>query len=188
MGAMHASPLFYVSPGQINFLMPAESAPGPARLRLTREGQIAAEWAIAINGVAPGLFSANGTGSGVGAITALRVSADGSRSTPDVFRWLSNPFDASEGQFIAVSIDLGPEGDRLFLSLFGTGIRNAIQLEARVGGKDVAVLASVPSPEFSGLDQINIGPLPRSLKGAGEVDVIVTADGTTLNAVTVAIK
>ena len=183
MEAMHETPLFYVSPGQINFLMPSESATGPATLRLTREGQ-AAESAFMVSAVAPGLFSANGAGSGVGAITALRVTTDGSRSTLDVFR-----YDSMAGRFVGVPIDLGPEGDQVFLILYGTGIRNATSIDnVIVGGWFVPVLAFAASPEFSGLDQVNIGPLPRSLTGAGEVDVIVTADGTASNAVTVAIK
>ena len=85
--AAHAVQLLYVSPGQINFLTPSETTPGAAVLRLTREGEEPVESALTISVAAPGLFSANGTGEGIGAITALRVAADGSRSTPAVFRF-----------------------------------------------------------------------------------------------------
>lgn len=39
---------------------------------------------------------------------------------------------------------------------------------------------------FEGLDQLNIGPLPRSLAGKGEVDIVVTIDGKQANVVTIA--
>ena len=41
---------------------------------------------------------------------------------------------------------------------------------------------------LAGLDQVNIGPLPRSLAGAGEVNVVVTAAGITSNPVTIVIE
>jgi uncharacterized protein (TIGR03437 family) len=41
---------------------------------------------------------------------------------------------------------------------------------------------------FLGLDQINIGPIPRSLIGAGEVVITITVDGVAANPVTIAIQ
>ena len=52
---------------------------------------------------------------------------------------------------------------------------------------DLAVL-STPQGQFVGLDQINIGPLPRSLAGRGEVNVVLTADAKQANPVTVNIQ
>ena len=85
MGAARAARLLFVSPGQINFLTPDEAVSGESVLRLTREGEEPAELAFTIIAVAPGLFSANGTGEGIGTISALRVGADGSHSHPAVF-------------------------------------------------------------------------------------------------------
>jgi len=42
-------------------------------------------------------------------------------------------------------------------------------------------------PRYAGLDQVNVY-VPRSLAGAGEVPVVLTADGVTANVVTVNIK
>jgi hypothetical protein len=50
------------------------------------------------------------------------------------------------------------------------------------------VLAAVAQGQFQGLDQINIGPLPKSLVGAGEVPVLFNFDGKLTNFVTVNIK
>ena len=184
--AAHAVQLLYVSPGQINFLTPSEATPGAAVLRLTREGEEPVESALTISVAAPGLFSANGTGEGIGAITALRVAADGSRSTPAVFR-----FEAGGGRVVGVPLDLGDEGDRVFLTLFGTGIRGAggaTGVQTMIGDREVPVLFAGAQGGFAGLDQVNIGPLPRSLAGAGEINVVVTAAGTTSNTVTIVME
>ena len=137
-GAAHEAQLLYVSPGQINFLMPDEAAPGAAVLRLTREGEEAVELAITIDTVAPGLFSANGTGEGIGAITALRVAADA--------------------------------------------------VQATIGDSEAPVLFAGAQGGVAGLDQVDVGPLPRSLVGRDEVNVVVTAAGITSNTVTIVIE
>ena len=53
-GMARAAQLLLVSPGQVNFLIPAETSPGTARLQLTREGEAAIELAITVSAVAPG--------------------------------------------------------------------------------------------------------------------------------------
>ena len=42
----------------------------------------------------------------------------------------------------------------------------------------------VAQGQFAGLDQVNIGPLPRTLAGRGEVNLYVTVDGNRSNTVT----
>ena len=179
--------LFYAGREQVNFLMPAEAATGEALLRLTREGEEPAELELTIGAVAPGLFSANGTGEGIGAITAHRVGADGARSKPAVFR-----HDAATGRMIGVPLELGDEDDQVFLTLFGTGIRGAggaEKVQATIGGRRVPVMfAGEQAGRLGGLDRVEIGPLPRSLEGAGEVNVTVTAAGITSNPVTIVIE
>ena len=184
-GVVHLAQLFFVSPNQVNFLMPAGVALGPATIRLSRSGEIA-ESVFEAASTAPGLFSMNATGQGVGAILATAVAADDSRSAPEVFR-----FDTMSGRFVGVPIDLGSEGGSVFLSLFGTGIRGASfpgLIRARVNGQLAPVLGFAPSDEFFGLDQVNVGPLPRSLAGEGEVEVLLLVDGIASNAVTIIIQ
>jgi uncharacterized protein (TIGR03437 family) len=50
------------------------------------------------------------------------------------------------------------------------------------------VAFSGAQPINPGLDQINLGPLPSSLAGAGQVNIVVTVDGQTANTVTVTIQ
>lgn len=47
---------------------------------------------------------------------------------------------------------------------------------------------AVAQGEFAGLDQVEIGTLPHSLLGAGEVNVVVTAAETATNTVTIVIE
>ena len=183
-GATHAAPLFFVGPAQINFLFPETAALGAAIVRVLRADGESVEASIEVNAVAPGLFFLGS--SGVGNIGGLRVAANGDRSAVDIFR-----FDTTFQEFSAAPIDLGPEGDEIYLSLFGTGIRGVSsveQLSATVGGIGVPVLGAAAHNIFVGLDQVNIGPLPRSLAGRGAVNIILTVDGVQTNAVSVTVR
>ena len=74
------------------------------------------------------------------------------------------------------------------LEIFGTGIRGAQSVTASVAGQTVPVLSSSGQGVFIGLDQVNIGPLPLSLKGSGQTNIVLTADGQAANTVNVVIQ
>ncbi|MGH9841738.1 MAG: hypothetical protein ACREEM_23540 [Blastocatellia bacterium] len=134
---------------------------------------------------APGLFTADASGKGVAAATALRIRADGTQSFEPIAR-----FDAAQNKFVAVPIDLGPENEQVFLILFGTGIRARSALSAvtaKLGGVDCQAPFAGAQGDFAGLDQINVR-LPRSLAGRGEVDVALTVDSQVANTVKVSIR
>jgi uncharacterized protein (TIGR03437 family) len=59
---------------------------------------------------------------------------------------------------------------------------------ATVGGIAVPVLYAGPQSEYPGLDQVNIGPLPASLGGRGQLTIAMKVDGKDTPAVTVAIR
>ncbi|QQS48958.1 MAG: hypothetical protein IPM66_10195 [Acidobacteriota bacterium] len=110
------------------------------------------------------------------AAVALRVRADGSQSYEPI----------TDG------IDLGDSGDRVFIVLFGTGIRHRIPRDeyafAYIGGTRANVLyAGKNGADYEGLDQVNI-EIPRSLAGRGDVDLLLTIDGKTANPVTLKIN
>ncbi|MCI0351571.1 MAG: hypothetical protein L0Z53_19280 [Acidobacteriales bacterium] len=184
-GAERLAPLFFVSPTQINYQIPAGTATGPAMVTITTGDSIASAGTVQIAAVAPGLFTANASGQGFAAAVALRVKADGTQSFEPVAR-----FDAAVQQFVAIPIDLGPESDQVFLILFGTGIRLRSSLSAvsaNLGGVDAQVAFAGAQDGFVGLDQVNVR-LPRSLIGRGAVDVALTVDGQAANTVKVSIK
>jgi uncharacterized protein (TIGR03437 family) len=183
-GAERHAPLFLASLAQLNILIPPDTALGPARLTVLPPVGANAVHPIDIRAVAPGLFSANASGMGVAAAVALHVRANGSRDSGLVFG-----LDPLQQRLIATPIDLGSEGDQVFLLLFGTGIRGATAAPTVViGGEIVNVLGAVPQGEFAGLDQVNVGPLPGRLAGRGEVDILMFVDGVRANPVTVRIR
>ncbi len=184
-GTERVAPLFFVSPGQINYLVPAETRSGPARVTVNGGPGHFLSGLLQVEEVAPGLFSANGDGQGVAAATAMRVGAHGAQAAAPVFR-----FDAAQRKALAVPIDLGDPSEQVILSIFGTGLRSRRPHPAvgvTIGGEIAAVLSAGPQREFAGLDQVNVR-LPRSLVGRGTVDVLLQVDGKTANAVTVEIR
>lgn len=176
------APLFFVSPDQVNYLMPAGTASGAVTVRLNSGDVSSAEGPANIAAVAPGLFSANADGKGVANAVVLRVRSDNSR----IFQSVSQ-FDQSQNRYIPTLIYPGEETDQLFLILYGTGIRSRSSLSnvtATIGGTNATVVYAGPQADFSGLDQVNL-ILPRSLAGRGEVDVVLTVDGQPANTVTI---
>jgi uncharacterized protein (TIGR03437 family) len=173
----HTAPLFFVSPGQINYLIPEGTANGSATVTFTGSNYTAVG-VIEIASTAPGVFAANADGRGVPAALALRIAADGSQRYEPAF-------DYDGAKFVARLLDLGPESDQLILVLFGTGLRHYKSRSAitvNIGGIDSEVLYVGPQGGFVGLDQINVR-IPRRLLQRGEVDVMLMVDGQSANVV-----
>ncbi len=172
-GQSSAAGLLYVSPGQVNLVIPAEAALGPARLRLREaSGRALAEARLVIREVAPALFTADASGRGPAAALAVFVGEDGAQRAELTF-----------------ACDAGGCRDRALeapaaISLFGGGLRGRSSLEAvraRIGGREAQVLYAGPQGEFAGLDQLNLVP-PAGLRGSVEVEIEV--EGERANAVT----
>src|SRR5439155_1415809 len=75
----------------------------------------------------------------------------------------------------------------VYVSFYGTGIRNRsspANVTATINGVSVPVLYAGAAPDFVGLDQVNTG-LPLTLRGSGEVNVVLAVDGQSSNAVTI---
>ncbi len=183
------APLFFVSEGQINFLMPSGLANGEAAIIAANPDGHVARGIAGIAPVAPAMFSANANGHEVAAAVILRVKADGSQSYEPVAT-----FDRAQNKFVAAPIDLGPDlgnaSDQVFLVAYGTGIRFRSSLgsvTAKIGGVDSQVLFAGPASGFFGLDQVNVR-LPRNLIGRGEVDFDLVADGQAANVLKLRIK
>lgn len=185
LGVGRLAQLFFVSAGQVNFLVPAGTANGTATITVTNaQGKVSIGTA-AVSSVAPGVFSANSDGQGVAAALTLRIRGDGSQVLEQVAG-----FNAAEGKFVALPIDLGPPTDQVFLLIFGTGLRfnSALtNVSASVDGVLEEVLYAGAQGAFAGLDQVNVR-LSRNLTGRGLVDVLLTVDGKTANTVKIHLK
>ena len=179
-GVTRPCPLFFVSDGQINFQIPPGTATGPATITVRRDGLAPLTGELEVEDVAPGLFTVNRQGTGAPFAFYLRIAEDGTRAPQMPLFEGNNPQ--------PLPIDLGPPGDQIFLLLAGTGIRGFTSaVTASIEGIDIPVLGAVPQGEFVGLDQVNIGPLPRNLP-KGNINLRLTADGRETNTVTVNIQ
>jgi uncharacterized protein (TIGR03437 family) len=184
-GTERPAPLWFVSPSQINFFVPEETALGLATAMVVRDAQIVAGGAIQIDPVAPGLFTMNANGRGVAAAIAVVARANGSQDWQYVFNSGCAP-----GACQPVPLNFGGEGDQLYLQLYGTGIRGRASLDAvtaAIGDMAAPVEYAGPVAGMAGLDQINLR-VPRALAGRGEVDVAVTVEGKAANTVRVNIR
>ena len=185
LGVERPAPLFFVSPGQVNFLIPSDTSPGSAQVLLRHNNELTAAATITIAPLAPGLFSADATGKGLAAAQVLRVLSDGTQRYEPIAR-----YDQASQQFVAVPIDLSNASEQVFLVLYGTGLRGRSALSnvaTTVGGTACETLYAGAQGSLAGLDQVNVR-LPRTLIGRGEVDVVFTAGGTAANAVRVNLK
>jgi uncharacterized protein (TIGR03437 family) len=182
-GVQRNAPLLYVSPSQINFLVPDNLAPGMATFAVGGD-TVAQSFTATVQPVAPALFSMSGTGSGVAAALAVAVQAGNSQ--------LQSPvavFQCGSTGCVSVPIDLGVDRP-VYVSFYGTGIRNRTSLAnvtLTINGVSAPVLYAGPAPDYSGLDQVNVG-LPLVLHGSGEVNVVLTVDGQASNVVTINIR
>ncbi len=176
-GTKFAAPLYLVSPSQINYLIPAAAAIGKATVTVTTAAGMSTG-TLLISNIAPAFATANADGKGVPAAQVLRLTGAGVTS-------LQNTFMGTTGSFTAAPINLTTSGDRVYLILYGTGIRrhSLNPVIATVGGVRVPVLYAGPQSQFPGLDQVNIGPLPQTLVGKGAVNLILTVDGVPANTV-----
>lgn len=184
-GTERLAPLFFVSPTQINYQIPSGTLAGPADLIVTNGATVAAEGAVEIANVSPGLFSADASGRGMASAVALRVKLDGTQAYEPIVR-----YDPAQSRFVAIPIDLSPATDQVFVLFYGTGWRFRSTLTAvrcSIGGVSSEVFYAGEVSGLAGLDQINVR-LPRSLAGRGEVDVVIMADNDTANTVRIAIR
>ena len=182
-GTARPAPLIYVSPSQVNFLMPSGAAAGTAMF--TINGGASPITATGnVQSVAPTLFSMNGNGMGVAAATAIRTLA----GNPGIATPIP-VFQCDSSGCVSVPIDVGLDTP-VYLSLYGTGIKNRSSLSnvsVTINGISVPVLYAGAQPTYPGLDQVNVA-LTLNLRGSGESNVLLTVDGQTSNAVTVNIK
>jgi uncharacterized protein (TIGR03437 family) len=184
-GIERFAPLFFVSPSQVNYQLPLQTALGAAAITITSGDGAVSTGTAQIIAVAPGLFAANANGQDVAAAVALRVQNGNSQSYETVA-----VFDTAQNRFVSRPLDLNPATDEVYLLLFGTGIKfrsSLAAVSAKIGGVDAQVLYAGAQGGFAGLDQVNLR-IPPNLVGRGEVDVVLIVDGQASNTVRINIR
>jgi uncharacterized protein (TIGR03437 family) len=173
-----AASLFFVGPGQINFVVPSGLADGPATVTVTNSDGSTRTGTVTIVRASPGIFTvrANGVGTPAGFATGNGID----------FIPTANP-DASPRE-----LDPGTRERPNFLVIFGTGWRNtpaanpndangvAEAITATIQGIPAQVVFAGPAPGLPGVDQINL-IIPPELSGIGLARLRVTAAGRSTN-------
>jgi uncharacterized protein (TIGR03437 family) len=177
--------LFFVSPTQVNYLMPSGLAAGLATITIVASDGISSIARAQIAPVNPGIFTADSSGTGFPAAQVLRVLANGNQSLEPVAQ-----FDQATNKFVGVPIAIGGSNEQVFLILYGTGWRlrgSAAPNSATVAGANAELSFLGAQPSLLGVDQANLR-LPSSLLARGEVEVSLTVDGKVANTVRISLK
>lgn len=155
------APLFYVSPTQINFLVPFDLPFGGGSLEVLRNGLSSPPFPITLEPLAPALFTANADGKGVPAGYYIRVFGE-AQVRGELYTC------PEEQPCVPLPLESPDPNEDVFLILFGTGFRNftGTKPEVNIGSTLAEVTFVGPHPDFAGLDQINI-KIPRLLLGTG---------------------
>ncbi len=125
-----AAQIFFVSPGQVNFLAPPQTEFGYADVIVTNAENFSSRGTVPTLRTAPGVFTKTGDGIGEGVILNSDTLQEG-------------PFDPTSGT--------------LRLTIFGTGARNATQTSVLIGGRTVNAESVIRSPDMPGLDEVHHG-------------------------------
>jgi uncharacterized protein (TIGR03437 family) len=172
--------IFFVSGGQVNFLVPAGIATGKGQVQIIAGDGTISVGPLTIALITPGIFTADGKVP-VGQIA--QVDAQGNQVLTSIAQ-----YNSQTAQFYSAPIMLTP-GTSTYLTLYGTGIRDALlsQTTMQIGNQKVTPAYAGIQGTFAGLDQINV-QLPNSLAGSGDVAISITAGGITSNVVHVTVQ
>jgi uncharacterized protein (TIGR03437 family) len=178
-GFARAAQIYFASPGQINYVIPSDTAPGIATVTSG-----ASTASLAIQPVAPALFTMNTDN--LAAVNVLRIAENGDRTFESVYQVDQN------GNVTALPIDLGASTDAVYLSLYGTGFRNVASssaVSAVVGGISAPITYAGAQGTLTGVDQVNL-QLPHELAAPlpYTVTIRLTAAGQPANSVTLPIQ
>jgi uncharacterized protein (TIGR03437 family) len=170
-GTSRLAPLFFVSPLQVNYQIPASTVAGPATITVTSGNGLISVGMTLVTMTAPSLFTMNQIGTGAAA-------------AHDAITLGGPPFAATRAG-----------GFPNIIALYGTGLgADATDLEANVNGSVQVTIDGNPAsveyagtaPGYVGLNQLNV-VLPPGIT-SGVHNVIVRRNGYASNTVTIEIR
>jgi uncharacterized protein (TIGR03437 family) len=170
-GATRNAPLFFVSPQQVNYQLPAGTAPGLATVQIVNSDARLATGVSQINAASPGFFTFDQNGRG--AAVAL-----------DAFTFALPPFNARRAN-----------GEPNVIAFYATGLgadvtdadgNAADSVRVVIGESAATVLYAGRAPGLVGANQLNV-QLPANIT-AGVHTVTMQRNGVNSNVVTIAIR
>ena len=165
------APLFFVSPGQVNFAVPVGTISGPASIVVVAKDGSVSQGQLLISDIVPGIFTR--LSNGQGAPSAVASTDNGVTFTISMSNADGTPVEVSAGNIIV---------------LFGTGLRfKSGEMTATAGGVTGTPSFVGSQGGLVGLDQVNL-TIPQSMAGKGEMDLVLSVDGKQTNAVRIKVK
>jgi uncharacterized protein (TIGR03437 family) len=181
-----AAPLIYAGPTQINAIVPYEIGNVPLgesiNVIVNHSGIISASFSVAVTNTAPGIFSANQTGIGQGAILNSNESANNT----------GNP--APRGSTVSIYAT----GEGLLIPPVPTGSMSgpslplpapAANVSVTIGGAPATISYAGEAPTLvSGVIQVNVA-IPADINPGNQPVVLTIGNNSTkLQAITVAVQ
>ncbi len=191
------APLFFVSPTQVNYQVPENTAFGTAKVEVLRDNQVVAQGTLSLPGPAPSLFTATADGKGVPAGYVTRIKANSEQVTEPLLR-----YDANRQKFVAAPL-VRKAGEVLYLVLWGTGFSaapdsdgnssNGVAENVEVTIGDVkAQVEYAGKSRYVGVEQLNIRIPDNAVTGESITLLVKVSDGQgnviRANEVTIAIQ
>ncbi|MSO19468.1 MAG: hypothetical protein EXQ56_03255 [Acidobacteria bacterium] len=175
-----ALPLFYVSPVQVNAVLPFNLTPGAYGLTIENAGVRGNEIQVIVSVAAPGIFTVDSSGRGTG----IFLKADGSL--------VSTANAAVRGSVVSMyAVGLGPVNPALPAGEPGRTSEplNRTTLAPRVffDNLEAEITFSGIAPGFAGLYQVN-ARVPAGLSPASNIPVSLIIGGVASNRVTVPVQ
>ncbi|HVF42470.1 MAG TPA: hypothetical protein VM936_05650 [Pyrinomonadaceae bacterium] len=173
-----AAGLFFVSAGQINFVVPRGLTAGATALPVTvfNNGSVI-RTSLVLNPAQPDIFTSTNSAGGRAAV--LNVTSPCVAPPGEPFS-VTTTRPAGSGSGNCSSSDTETVATQLLIVVTGVrGVTTAAGVTVRIGTTDIVGTAAADSPvtispsNTPGFDQIRV-TLPASLAGAGDVPVIVT--------------
>ncbi len=156
-----AARITYVSPGRVNFVVPNEIATGDAVAFSVNNNGVQSAGTIKIVDAAPGIYSVDGSGTGMPTATCLSKF----QGFHDIY--YDPPCVASGANLDSI------------LFFFGTGWRNALGTQVKLNGMTLTPVYSGAAGGGDRRDQINL-VVPSNLAGLTDADISVVASGINL--------
>ena len=151
-----AAQIFFISPTQVNFLVPPQTEIGTADVVVTNAENFPSRGSVTTLRAAPGVFAKSGEGTG----TAVVLNSDTLQEAP---------FDPTNGN--------------LGLTIFGTGAKRASPTLVVLGGRVLIPESVISSSDLPGMDEVHVR-IPSDLRGAGTVTLSLVSDGRESNPTT----
>jgi uncharacterized protein (TIGR03437 family) len=168
-------PLFYASPGQVNFQVPFEAPGSYANLMVTTASGQLVTVPLLLNTVSPGIFTNGNAAAAVHGVTGMPITSASPAQPGEVISLFTTGLGA-----VNPAVATGAAAGSSLLSLV------ASQVTATIGGQSAAVSFAGLAPTFVGLYQVNV-QIPAGVSGAS-VPVVISVTGSSSNTATLPVQ